>query len=403
MKIKIIFAIITFLLLSCKPKFRMIFSPGSGLAFVATSDWMSSASYSTIDINSLFPYIDLGMGMVHTDVSARYFNGLVYIINKKGRDNIQILLPIFNFMTIGEFSVKDGFGNPNPHDIMVIRPDKAYVTRYDDTELWIVNPTASVKTGEIDLSGYDIADGIPEMDKLYYQQSTGRLFVTIQRLDRTSNWAQPAYSSVIVIDTFTDSVIKEVRLEWNGGADTATNPYSHFRFIPQASWQPAIPNGFDHLFVSCAGKFRYFHPGSDPASTSDGGIVAISLSGNLAEVECVGYIIEEQIFNADISDFVITPGGLAGYAITLDGNNFSHLVKFNPGTGNIIRTIHSNDGNYGFLWTLALHSSGKLFVCDRMVLNPGVRVYDTNNNDFPLNNNLPVYVGLPPEDIVFVE
>ncbi len=62
-----------------------------------------------------------------------------------------------------------------------------------------------------------------------------------------------------------------------------------------------------------------------------------------------------------------------------------------------------DNGEWGYLWTLAIHSTGKLLLCDRNALGPGIRLYGTYNDDAPINNNLPIDVGLPPFDIVFVE
>jgi hypothetical protein len=45
----------------------------------------------------------------------------------------------------------------NPHDVAVVAPDKAYVTRYDREALWVVDPSAgdcaSFRRGTIELGG----------------------------------------------------------------------------------------------------------------------------------------------------------------------------------------------------------------------------------------------------------
>ncbi|HHJ34581.1 MAG TPA: hypothetical protein ENJ87_02335, partial [Gammaproteobacteria bacterium] len=56
----------------------------------------------------------------------------------------------------------------NPHDMVFVSETKAYVLRYGTSTAWIVNPSAQTeaefKTGELDLSAYADADGVPEMD-----------------------------------------------------------------------------------------------------------------------------------------------------------------------------------------------------------------------------------------------
>ena len=98
-------------------------SPSNGVAFIITSDF-TEASYSTIDIETLKPYRDLGLQMIHPDSFARYsaLHNRVYIINRIGRDNIQVLEPLDNFQTKMETSTGPG---SNPHDIVFISSAKA--------------------------------------------------------------------------------------------------------------------------------------------------------------------------------------------------------------------------------------------------------------------------------------
>lgn len=374
-----------------KPK-NIPISPSSNIVFIATSDYQTG-SYSTIDIDSFTAYNDLGPGNIHSNVSVRYFFDKVYIINRLGRDNIQVLEPTHNFQTLREISMG---ANSNPADIALVNPESAYVTRYNEKELWIINPTTGIKTGEIDLSDYahSSTDGKPRMSRLYYHEETERLFVQIQRLKSDNRPSE--YSSVIVIDTDPvsasyNSVISEIRLEW---ADVhATNPYSDFRFVPGAWWQPDTADGNDHLFISCVGFFGYW-------IELDCGIVAIDIQDLVCEQ---GYILKETDANAEISEFIIKSSDEA-YATIRDANFHSKLVKFNPQTGEITKTIRIDNNEHGFLWTLGYHSgSGMLFLCDRNALDPGVRIYDTNNNDLPMNSDSPVYVGLPPFELMFIE
>jgi len=363
------------------------FSQATNVAFVLTTDYQTG-SYSTIDIQTLKTSKDLGMGHIHSDACVRASHGRVYIINRLGRDNIQTLDPIANFQTINELSMGT---SSNPHDIILVSQEKAYVTRYGEGELWIINPSTNEKIGEIDISEYadSSTGGKPRMSHLYYHADTKRLFVEIQRLK--ADWYPADYSSAVVIDTETDSVITEIKLQW--GNESATNPYTHFRYVPREDWQPVPPDNNDHIFVSCVGYFGFW-------IQLDCGIVAIDIQ----DMECEeGYVFSEETANAEITEFVIK-SGTVGYATTSDADFHSKLLKFNPTTGELIKTLREDEGEYGFLWSLAYHpASGKLFVCDRNALDPGVRIYDTNNDDEPLNDGDPVYVGLPPFDIVFVE
>lgn len=387
------------LVTACEPKpVEMMSSLPEGV-FVLTTDY-STGSFSIIDPANLISYNDVGLYMVHSDAMVRYFSSMpdyVYIINRLGQDNIQALDRLNSYDTVFQESMGS---SSNPHDIWVVDNSRAYVTRYGASRLWIINPATGKKTGEIDLSAYadDTIPGLPRMSRLYHHDGEQRLFIAVQRL--ASNWHPSEFSSVIVIDTDPSSadyntVIAEIQLSWTEGTDTinATNPYTNFRYVPDAWWDPPSGNdGHDHLFISCVGEFGYFFQ-------LDCGIVAIDVT----DLHCeAGYILSEVTAGTEITEFVIK-SDTEGYATTSDENFRSKLIKFNPQTRSVTSTIRSDSGNWGYLWTLGLDSSGRLYVCDRNALDPGVRIYDTNNSDAPLNSNNPVYVGLPPFDLAFIE
>jgi hypothetical protein len=375
-------------------------SPSTGVAFVVTTDFYTG-SYSTIDINTLTPYNDLGKGIINSDVqSVRSFNDKIFIVNSYGRDSIQVLDPVNNFQTVSETSMGT---YSNPHDIMLVSPDKAYVTRFGSNELWIINPETGVKYDKtIDLSEHSYnypANNIPYMDKMYYDSSTNYLFVSLQRLN--TSWSPVDYGSIIVIDTTTDLVKKEIKLQLDdAGTEYAKNPATYFRFASKDIWQPATADGNAHLLISCVGLTGLSY-------SEDGGLVAI----DLADLHCEkGYILKESEIHMEISDFEIKSNSEI-YAVTskyiTNSDSISRLARIdykkNPISVSVLKTNYSSNDGYGPLWSLSLHSSGRLFLCDRDVFNPGVRVYDTSNGDLPLNNNNPVYVGFPPSNLIFVE
>ena len=208
--------------------------------------------FPTVELDTLAAYNDIGAGLVHTDAYCRSFGGYVYVVNAKGRNNIQVIDPDNNFSTVREISVKeDAFNDCNPHDIVPCGGDRACVTRYDDTELWIIDLGTGVKESEINLADYKYAgSAVPHMHTMYYDESTSRLFVALQLLD--SIYKPSDYSSVLVIDTSVSPVtVQEIKLYWNeGGGDIhAKNPISHFRKVSPA--QLDFGDGNDHLLISC--------------------------------------------------------------------------------------------------------------------------------------------------------
>src|SRR5947207_1556622 len=93
-------------------------------------------------------------------------------------------------------------------------PCKAYLTRYDAKELWLGDPSAascaSFLRATVDLSPWGDADGLPEMDQMALVGD--RLFVSLERLDRTRRFAPAGRSRLVVLDTASDAVVGVVEL-----------------------------------------------------------------------------------------------------------------------------------------------------------------------------------------------
>ena len=128
-------------------------------AFVTTTDF-STGSASVIYLDGSCTTTN-NVASIHSDAEARYFGGLIYVVNRFGADNIQMLDPGASFAAVRQFSVGTG---SDPHDIHVLTPTKAYVSRYNDADLWVVDPSTGTHTGSISLSSIADADGIPEME-----------------------------------------------------------------------------------------------------------------------------------------------------------------------------------------------------------------------------------------------
>src|SRR5207244_2714716 len=135
----------------------------------------------------------------------------VYVVNRFLGDNLQVLDPAHGLATLLQCSTGPG---SNPHDVAVLAPDKAYVTRYDAKELWVVDPSAASCAGflraTVDLSPWGDADGLPEMDQTALVGD--RLFVSLERLDRTRRFAPAGRSRLVVLDTASDAVVGVVEL-----------------------------------------------------------------------------------------------------------------------------------------------------------------------------------------------
>ncbi len=411
---------------------KKLIAPPSNVAFVVTSDF-ATGSYACIDLDSYVAY-EQELGIIHKDALVRVFNNRVYVINRFGRDNIQIINPQNEYETEREISMKQE-GDPgdcNPFDIALVEPDRAYVTRHNEPTILIINPQTGDIIGDIDISQYApySAGGIPRARYMYFHGPTMRLFVACERLRGNGHVA--GYSSVLVVDVDSshgatyNRVIREISMrvdEWGDGSDHWINakfPFSKFQYVDHNDWDPALGDSTsDHLFISCVGNF-----GS--SFELDCGIVAIDIQ-NMKISKGYGpngYVFSEETAQGEITDFVITKskGGqpVEGYAIISDSNLRTQLIKFNPhnsynaygvyiGAASRVKVVRTDEGEAGYFADLAYHEpSDHLFLSDRNALDPGVIIYDLKNSIYPSigekaeNLDNPVYVGLPPVDIDFI-
>ncbi|QQR81624.1 MAG: hypothetical protein IPJ69_05825 [Deltaproteobacteria bacterium] len=105
----------------------------------------------------------------HSDAIVRVFNNKIYVVNRLGGDNLQVI-DSQNFRVTLQCSV--GLGT-NPQDIVVVSDTKAFISLYQPSnnrsslsvdDIVIVNPSvtdcAQFITGSIDLQPYTSASGI---------------------------------------------------------------------------------------------------------------------------------------------------------------------------------------------------------------------------------------------------
>jgi hypothetical protein len=341
---------------------------GSNFLFITTTDYATGSS-SVIDLAPPLT-ATLNVASIHSDAVARYYDGYVYVINRYGADNIQILDPYNAFATVRQFST----GNlSNPQDVAFASVDKMYVSRNESNEIWMMNPQTGVQTGSIELMAFADSDGLCEMQ--YMLLVGDRLFVSIQRLDRNAPWWPPVGTSYIaVIDTGTDTVV-DVDPGTPGTQAIAlanANPFSKIQHDP---WS-------DHLYVACVGF----------SGLLDGGVELIDTT----TLSSAGTMLSESAAAGDVLDVEIVDGQI-GYAIIQNTNFNTDLIMFNPSDGTKTQTVYSPDDYV--LQDIALGPTGELFLSDRTSLAPGIRVYEALTG--AEITSTPIDVGLPPFDITF--
>lgn len=335
-------------------------------AFVVTTDF-STGGLSAIDLTTRTVTPDVQS--VFSDARARFFDGLIYVVNRFGQDNLQVIDPGLGYSTIHQFSTGNG---SNPADVMVISPHKAFVTLYERPDLLVMDPTTGAYLDTVPLGGFADADGIPEMDHM--ARFGHRLFVSLQRLDRNAGFTPTAFSSVVVVDVDADTVV-----DANPGLPgvqaitlAAKNPVTAFSYDPVARM----------FYVGCAGAYGVL----------DGGITKL----DPIALTSPGVAISEATLGGEVGD-VEWHTATHGYAIVSDPVTFdASLVTWNPTLGTKLATLLTPGGFS--LPGMALDDRDELYVCDNSFTTPGVHVFSVVT-DLAIAG--PLGTGLPPNDVLF--
>jgi WD40 repeat protein len=336
-------------------------------AFITTTDY-SSGCASVVWLDPDYT-TEICAAPIHSDAVARWYGGLIYVINREGADNIQILDPEDGFSTLSQYSTGNG---TNPKDIAFVSPGKAFVSRYDSNDLLIMDPSTGTHLGTIDLSLFADGDGLCEMDHMLIKD--GILFVSIQRIDRNNFWIPVGDSYVAVIDAAADTLIDTDPASPGVQAIplSASNPYTDLKFDS---------DGYT-ILVSCVGFW----------GLSDGGIEMI----DPASMSSLGFMITESAAGGDIIEFEILSAD-KGYMIIATPSFTTSIVPFDPSAGTAGTPIYSPPG-----WVLndiEISPEGELFAADQTETAPGIRIWDTST-DTQITSS-PKNAGLPPFQICF--
>ena len=344
--------------------------------FVLATDYVSSGTVGVVDPASRAVTPDVAI--VSPDPVARWYRGLLYVVNRFGYDNVQVIDPAQGFATVRQFSVGNG---ANPQDIAFASPTKAYVSLLGSSDLLVVDPSTGATLGGIPLAAWADADGNPEAAHL---AAVGDLlFVALGRL---TNFVPADTGLVVVVDMRADTVYdadpgtpgtQAVRL-------AGLNPGTDF-----ARPAPAGGTGEDvHLYIGCTGRWGVLDGGVDDI------VVPASGGGTSAAIRSAGFAITEAALGGDVVDVVAGPAH--PYAIVSDAAYNTELVGWDPGSGTVLDTLYA-PGGYS-LPSAALDDRGELYVCNSSFSAPGLFVFSAAG-DTTLAG--PLATGLPPIQIVF--
>ena len=335
----------------------------SGL-FVITTDF-STGSIAFLAADAEEAEVNL-LG-IHSDAVGHYHDGRVYVVNRLGQDNILVLDAMDLRTPLAQFSVGNG---TNPHDIEIVAPGKAYVTLYDRASLLVVDPRDGAELGEIDLSAFADADGLPEVSQIV--RIGERLYLSCQRLDRDSGWEPADVSYLIVVDIATDTLV-DVDPDAEG--------------VQGIRLSAANPNGMavtgEQIAVGVVINF----------GDRSGGVEIVDTAANRS----LGLALSEEDLGGDITSMVLV-GPDRGYAVVADENFANSVRSFDLSRGTVGAPLENTSG--GFIPDLAADGD-RLIVADRGSFSDpasaGLKFYDAATGAFLRG---PIDTGLPPSSIV---
>ena len=300
-----------------------------GASEISLANTVVADDEDTVDVDESLTSYDIVNGYAEQDLSdvrTLTYGKHFYRLGRTSQDNITKFSFAEPNVPEWQYSVNSGDETgANPHDLVFVSEEKAYVIRYGLPSILIINPSVgaddeeSFQIGTIDLSTYDL-DGVPEMTRAVIHDDI--LYIVTQGLDAANGYT-PGQAYLIAIDTNTDEEIQIGDGELEGLALEVKNPIDLDLFG-------------DDLYVSAIGRYgaSWTTPPRPPEYT--GGIEKISLNNYSSEL-----LVDDG--DADVHPY----GQFNGLAIVSDqlayfrGYNAwqdSSLYQFNLSTGEVIET-----------------------------------------------------------------
>ena len=331
--------------------------------FVSTSDFSTG---STAFLQAGTEEAEINVLGVHSDAVVRFHNGMIYVINRLGQDNIIVLDAVDMSTPLIQFSVGNG---TNPQDIEVVAADKAYITLYERSEVLVVDPRDGTELDRIDLSSFADDDGLPEAAQIV--RVGQRIYVSCQRLDRNTTWGPADNSFLAVIDIESNSLI-DVDPESEGVQGIVLSSPNPNTLIPvdQSIVVSAVAHFGDRL----------------------GGIEIIDTQNNLGS----GLAVSEEDLGGDLNGIALVDGE-RGFAIISDENFANYVVPFNLQSRQVGPALQGLSG--GYIPDLAVDGN-RLIVADQGSFSDpnsaGLKIFDAIGYSLLRG---PISTGLPPVSI----
>ena len=288
----------------------------SKLVSANTNYAVGSASLVAMDDMSGFPVKDdlLNLGSDPGGVGVTSVFGAERVtMVERSADEVLFLNPANNLAVIDSYTVGAGFWDGNPQDVLVYSKEKAYVSRWGDDDVLVLNPTTGAKPASITFAGIpDNADGLARPAAM--MMAGNSVLVALQDMDVSFGFGSTAIGTgkLAVINPADDTVSTSVDLGFYNPIDLE---YSERNEL---------------VLVACAGRFGdsfwMAHPEESAVLAVQPhppyGVTTIitgdSVGGNIYKVEedgrgnayilvANGFMNEDRMLKLDLSTGTVDP------------------------------------------------------------------------------------------------
>ncbi|MEZ4427043.1 MAG: hypothetical protein R3A51_05030 [Nannocystaceae bacterium] len=171
-------------------------APAPRRLVVTTTDFATGA-VSVVDGLTGAVSQDVALGSV--DALPFYHAGLVYLLHRYQLDALDVIDPDDGWATVSQQAIAGDAPSTNPHAIAFADDGLAYVPLFGVPEVRVfdlADPRAPEHVATLDLSPIADVDGNPEASLAV--ACGGAVFVTVERLDATAQFAPTAATDLIV-------------------------------------------------------------------------------------------------------------------------------------------------------------------------------------------------------------
>ncbi len=331
-------------------------------ALVITTDYQSGA-YSAVRLSDRA--VVRNVEVIHQDSVCRYdpVTGHPFVIGRLGADAIAVVDTEGDWTIVNEYSVGPG---SNPQDIAVVSEQRAYVSLMGEDHLLVVHPTEGTRIGEVDLSAWADADGLPEASGMVRVGDS--VYVAVLRLE---SFLPVNESYLVEIDADSGDIVADYQL--------AATPSGRLRYNET----------LERIVLVASGEF---------GNPDDGGIELFDPVAGQAE----GLIVTEQQLGGDLVDVAIA-SQTVGFAVLgeMSGQlGRTKVAMFDPSTGQLTRLLEEADA-WNHMYLELTPDGSELWLSERRMSSPGIRIFDAADGEEL--TEAPLDVGLPPFTICFSE